>query len=106
VRQAAQIVEGVTQKALWRWAKKGVTTFGFELDVQREPMKHVPRALRHNAKTHRETRMLIPENKVLALKEILRDAGITRPGPWTNADRAALETVSNRRHPPLLTLQH
>src|ERR1017187_3360549 len=85
VRQAAQIVEGVTQKTLWNWAKTGVTSFGFELRVEQEPMKHVPRAFRHDAKTHRQTRMLIPEESVLALREIFRAVGRDRPNSaWTD----------------------
>jgi hypothetical protein len=106
VRQAAQIVEGVTQGTMWNWAKKGVTSFGFELRVEQEPMKHVPRAFRHDAKTHRETRMLIPEQKVLALKQILQEAGRTRPGPWTRGELATLEAVAYRHRASVLALHH
>jgi len=106
-RQAAQIVKGVCQLTLWRWAKRGVTSFGFHLDVQQEPMIHDPRGYRHDAKTHRDFRMLIPEAKVLALKEILEAAGKKRPDQlgWSPADRDTLEAVANRRVRPL-TLKH
>jgi hypothetical protein len=106
VRQAAQIVEGVTQKTLWNWAKRGVTSFGFDLDVQQEPMIHEPRGYRHDAKTHRDSRMLLPEAKVLALKEILHDAGRIRPGPWTRDELATLEAATYLHRTPLLALQH
>jgi len=60
VRQAAHIVEGVSKATLWLWAAHGVTSFGYDLGVKRAPMIHEPRGYRHNAKSHRESRMLIP----------------------------------------------
>jgi hypothetical protein len=106
VWQAAQIVKGVSDATLWNWAKKGVTSFGFELDVQREPVIHEPRGYRKDAKTHRESRMLISEEKVLALKEILQDAGRIRPGPFTDCERDALRAAAYRHRTPRLASQH
>jgi hypothetical protein len=50
--------------------------------------------------------MLIPEQKVLALKEILQEAGRMRPGPWTRDELATLETVAYRHRVPRLALHH
>jgi len=106
VRQAAQIVEGVSEKTLWNWAKKGVTSFGFELRVEQESMKHAPRSFRHDAKTHRETRMLIPEEKVFTLREICQAAGRSRPRPWSRGELATLEAVAYRHRASRLALPH
>jgi hypothetical protein len=96
VRQAAQIVEGVSEATLWHWAAKGVTSFGFELDTERKPLRHDPRSYREDARTHRTTRMLLPENKVLALKEILHTVGRDQPGPWTPEEMDRLRTTARR----------
>jgi hypothetical protein len=104
VHQAAQIVKNVCEKTLWNWAKQGTTPFRFDLDVRQEPMAHDPRGYRHEARTHRKSRMLIPEEKVLALKEILRDDPI-RPS-LSKADMAALEAAARRFRSPQPLTQH
>lgn len=106
VQQAAEIVQGVSKGTMWKWAKKGVTGFGFKLDIQREPLIHEPRGFRQNAKTHRETRMLIPEEKVLALREIFQAVGRDRPARFTDCERDALRAAIRRRQTGLTTLQH
>src|SRR5271163_4577598 len=96
IQQATKIVSGVCMKTLWNWASEGVTSFGFRLDVKRVPLAHYPRAYRHDARTHRDSRMLIPEEQVLALKEIMQAAGKTQPGPWSPTEMAALEAATKR----------
>gem|GEM_PF-5802280 len=97
VQQAAQIVQGVSQGTMWNWAAKGVTSFGFELDVQREPITHHRTSKKPAPLTHRESRMLISEAKVFALKEILEAAGRKHPRPWSRGELATLEAVARRR---------
>jgi len=107
VEQATQIVQGVSQGTMWNWAKKGVTSFGLELDVREEPLIHDPRGYRHNARTHKETRMLIPEQKVLALREILQSVGRDRPShAVTDCERDALRVATRKHRSQLATLQH
>jgi hypothetical protein len=97
-RQVALMVKGFSLWTVWNWAKDGgVTSFGFDLAVRREPILH-HRSGNDPARVHRQTRMLIPEQKVLALKEILQAAGRTAPGPWTRDELATLEAIA-RRHP-------
>jgi hypothetical protein len=96
VRQAAQIVRGVCKKTLWNWASHGVTSFGFHLDVKRVRLAHHARAFRHDARTHRETRMLIPENQIKALAEIMQAAGKTKPGPLSRSEMVALKAAMKR----------
>jgi len=101
VHQAAQVLEGVCVSTLWRWAEKGVTSFGFKLDVKSEPMKHYRRLSKGELppKTPREVRMLIPETNIQDLKKILQAAGKNKPGPWSPAELATLEetTLAFRR---------
>jgi hypothetical protein len=108
VRQAAQIVGGICDATMWLWAKAGVTSFGFELDVKRVPMIHHARSFRHDAKTHLETRMVISEADVLALKEIMQAAGKKEPGNPSLAERAELELRANnyRRLGSPFTMHH
>jgi len=97
VRQAAQIVEGVSEATLWHWAKKGVTSFGFELNVEQEPVVVHRRWGKTKAQHFRETRMLLPEATVFDLREILKEAGRTQPGPMTKGELATLEAATYRR---------
>lgn len=99
VRQAAQIVGAVSEVTLHRWAKHGSTPFGFDLDVQREPVTHHRRSTQ-TPRTFLESRMLIPEARVLALKEIL-NAEPRRPGPISRDDMEALEAAARRFRSPL-----
>jgi len=94
---AARIVEGVTATTLWRWASKGVTSFGFTLDIKQEPLIHDPRGISPERHTQKETRMLIPEAQVLTLKEILHEAGLSRPVKWCQADRDAVRVAAFRQ---------
>ena len=98
VQDGARIVRGINQKTLWRWAKKGVTSFGFELDVKRLPMIHHARAFRHNAKFHLESRMVISGEKLAALKEILEAAGRENRHVRTRDEMAMLEAINRRRN--------
>jgi hypothetical protein len=98
VRQAAQIVEGVCEATLHRWAKRGSTPFGFELEVQREPVTHHRRSTQA-PRSFRQYRMLIPEAKVLALQELLKEILTdhpVRPGPLSKQDLNELEAASRR----------
>ncbi len=90
IAHAAQIIEAVSGVTLRAWALHGSTPFGFELDVRRVPMIHDPKGMRRNVRRHLEERMLLPEAKVFALKEILNDFP-RRPGPVSSTDMAALE---------------
>jgi hypothetical protein len=107
VQQAAKVVENASNGTVWNWAARGVTSFGFKLDVRHEPLIHAPFGTRHNALRPRESRMLIPEAQVLALKEILQRAGRINPGPGlSNAERDRLEVVARYYKPrssPLLS---
>ena len=96
VAQASRIATEVSAKTLWNWAA-GVTGIGFKFDIKRRPMVHHARSFRHDARIHRESRMLIPEDQVLALKEILRAAGKTEPGPLSQADRDRLAVLAHYR---------
>ena len=104
VHQAAQIVETISEATLWNWAKKGNTPFGFELGVIRQPVVHHRTHSKDDPPVQPRTyRMLIPETKVLALKEMLRDDPI-RPGPLSNGSMAELKAVAHRfRSPQPLT---
>jgi len=75
VRQAAKIIGGICEATLARWAERGVTSFGFKIDVKFEPLIHAPNGYRHEALAHREVRRLVPEEDVLALKDVLQEAG-------------------------------
>ena len=108
VRQAAQIIEGVCEVTLWRWASKGVTSFGFKLDVAQVPMTHPPGHSR-NAKNPRKSRMLLTESDVLDLREILREGRKTCSGPWSPAEIDRLEATATefqRRRSRKLTILH
>jgi hypothetical protein len=106
VWQAAHIVETITEQTLWRWAKHGTTPFGLELGVIRHPVTH--HRTRHSnepPKQHLTSRMLIPEEKVFALKEILGDNPL-RPGPLSKADMTALEAAARRFRSPQRLASH
>ena len=107
VLQAALIIEGVAASTLWLWAKKGVTSFGYDLAVKRHPVTHHASPHRNEPppRNPRNYRLLIPEAKVLALKEILHEAGKTRPGPWSPGELATLAAVA-RRHASKLPTHH
>jgi hypothetical protein len=104
VRQAAQIVGAICEATCWRWADKGVTSFGYHLDVKRLPVTHHRRSTQ-TPRTFLDSRMLIPEAQVLAMKQILEAAGKTQPGPWSRGELATLEAVARRRN-RLLALSH
>lgn len=108
VDQSAEIVGAVCPGTMWLWAKAGVTSFGFELDVKRVPMIHAPNGFRHEARTHRASRMVISESNLLALREILHAAGKNEPGPSSPAERAELELRTNnyRRFGSPFALKH
>jgi hypothetical protein len=98
VQQAAKMVSGVCVKTLWNWASRGgVTSFGFHFDVKRVTLAHHARAYRHHARTHRQTRMLIPETQISTMAEIMREVGKTKPGPWSPTEMSALKAAT-RRH--------
>lgn len=105
VRQAAQIVEGVSAATMWLWAKKGVTSFGLELDVEQEPVIHHRPWGKTKAKQFRQSRMLIPEEKVLAMREILQSVGRDRPSlAWTDCERDALRAATRKHRSQLAAL--
>jgi hypothetical protein len=107
VWQAAHIVETIREQTLYRWAKHGTTPFGFELGIIRQPVTN-HRNLKSDEpppKQPRASRMLIPEEKVYALKEILRDDPI-RPGPLSKTDMAALEAAARRFRSPQPLAKH
>jgi hypothetical protein len=104
VRQASRIVTEVSSHTLWNWAAIGVTSFGFELDVKRQPMIHHARVYRHEARIHRDSRMLIPEARVLILKEILRAGGKTELGQVSQAIKDRLEVLAHSRGRIQMTL--
>jgi hypothetical protein len=95
VRQATKLIKGVSEGTLWLWAAKGVTSFGVELNVKREPMLHRPDG-RRNVKSRREERMLIPENAVQAIQEVFQAVGKDRPGQWTHEELDRAKSVARR----------
>jgi len=100
VRQAAQIVGSVCEATVSNWAAAGVTSFGYDLDVKHVPVTHHRRSTQ-TPRTFLESRMLIPEARVLALKEILEAAGRKQRGPWSRGELATLEALARRRNRPL-----
>lgn len=95
--QAAAIVQTISAATMRNWSMKGYTPFGFELGVIRQPVTH-HRRRNSNEEPPRQplaSRMLIPEERVLALKEILRDDPI-RPGPLSDGDMNALKAAARR----------
>ena len=104
VWQAAQLVGGVSQKTMWNWAAKGVTSFGFKLDVQEEPVLiHRICSKKNEPRTHKQWRMLIPEAEVFALREIFQEVGRDKPGPFTDCERNALRVATRRKLQQLAT---
>jgi hypothetical protein len=75
-RQAAQIVGTITAATLWSWAKKGKTPepYSIDLGIIRQPVIHHRHRKSNEAPPMqpRAYRMLIPEEKVFALKEMFR----------------------------------
>jgi hypothetical protein len=107
VRQAAAIVKTISAATMRNWAKKGHTPFGFDLGIVRQPVTH-HRGHKSNEPPPRQplaSRMLIPEEKVLALKEILRDDPI-RPGPLSDGDLNALKAAARRFPSPQPSVSH
>jgi len=103
-RQASRIVTEVSDHTIWSWAAAGVTSFGFKLDIERRPMAHHARAFRHDARIHRESRMLLGHDSILALKGMLRAAGKTEPGPLSQDVRDRLEVLAHNRDRIQVTL--
>ncbi|MGH9444123.1 MAG: hypothetical protein ACRD3O_00010 [Terriglobia bacterium] len=105
--QAARLIEAVTQMTVRNWAKKGVTSFGLELHVRREPMTHHRRSTQ-TPRSFRQTRLLLPEPEVLEIREHLQAVGRKKPepGPFTAVERDALEGAVIRRRLPLAALSH
>lgn len=87
VAEAARIA-GVSQKAMWNWAAKGVTSFGFELDV----VHGLPCEFHKKAtpRKGRDFRLLIPEEKLVVLKRLLHDFPLSR-GFLSEFERDKLE---------------
>ena len=103
VRQAAHII-GIGEETLRTWAKHGSTPFGFELDVRTTPVTHHRRSTQ-TPRTFRETRMLIPQARVMALKEIL-DADPIGYGPIPRDHMEALKAAARRFPLPLSHARH
>jgi hypothetical protein len=109
IRQAAKIVGEVSEATLYDWGRRGVTSFGFDLEVKPQPIIHAANGYRHEARRHFGSRLLIPEAKVLALKEILQAAGKVQPGPWSPEEMDRLEATAlayQRRRPRKLMIKH
>jgi hypothetical protein len=103
VFQTAKVL-GLPQKTVWRWANKGTTSFGFDLAVKQVPVIHHRPYGKTKARTFRDTRPLIPANRVFELQAIFREAAVTTVGELSSAAvRDAVRTVVNRHH-SLLTL--
>jgi hypothetical protein len=105
VRQAAQIVKGVSAATVWRWADKGVTSFGFKLHVRDEPMVHHRRSTQ-TPRSVRQSRFLIAESDVIVMKELFEAIRKNHPGEWTEVERDNLECAFSRRRFRLSRLSH
>jgi hypothetical protein len=103
VRQAAQII-GISERTLSDWAKRGSTSFGFELDVKRVPVTHHRRSTQ-TPRTFLQSRFLILTSQVAALRDILRTEP-RRPGPISPleaATRCYRSSLSHPRNSPALS---
>ncbi len=78
VSQAAEIIGGITEHTLGRWASGGITDFDLDLDVKRQYELHPEK--RPRLHTEIEKQNLIAEADVIALKEILHGR-FTDPNP-------------------------
>jgi hypothetical protein len=76
VAAATRIISVVCKSTLRRWALKGWSSFGLSLDV-----------------IQRKGRLLLPELKVLVLKEFLEENPLPRPGSPANVRDAFGEAV-------------
>jgi hypothetical protein len=105
VRQAARIVEGVTERTMWNWADAQKTSFGFPLTVRIEPVLHhrTPKTTEAPPKHPKQQRMVILAADVYRLKDILQDAGRTKPGLWCLEVMGRLEAAANRPRSTALT---
>ena len=97
VRQAAFIV-GVPQSTMWKWARDEITGFGFEIPVTRVAVLHHRSRKKSEPppRTRRTSRIMIPADAVNTLRQIFKEAQITRRGPWTQKEMVALKTVASR----------
>jgi hypothetical protein len=91
VYAAAKFV-GVSNTAMWKWAAKGVTSFGFELGVIRSP----PREWHQKAPRRRpvDFRRLIPESKLMILKHVLHDFPLNVGGSLSEYERDTLRRAA------------
>jgi hypothetical protein len=94
--QASRIITEVDPKTLWNWVA-GITGIGFKFDIKRRPMAHHARSFRHDARIHRESRILLGQESIFELKAILRVAGKTEPGPISKDVRDRLEVLAHYR---------
>lgn len=98
VLQATKLACGVSQSALWSWAESGSTTWGLPLRTKKVPVTihRSPRNKEPPPRIRRETRTVILEADVLAVKQCLDEIGKTRPRPWSPADQDALRLAARR----------
>jgi hypothetical protein len=97
VARATQIIgpELISEATLSTYADKGRTPFGLDLDVVRQPLLKTGHRNKRSS-NHREVRLLIPEAKVLALKELLHDHRRNRYGPIPARDFDELKRAARR----------
>jgi len=96
-REAAQIVQGISEPTMARWLIRGFTRYGLKLTVRREPVEHHPRGFRHDAKTHRTERLLLSEGQALRIRSDLEAVGKVQPGQFTEQELDALRGIVYRR---------
>jgi len=97
IARAAQIIgrEVISEATLSTYAEQGHTPFGLDLDVVRQPLLKTNLRSRKGS-NHREVRLLIPEAKVLALRELLHDHRKKRFGPIPARDFEELKRAARR----------
>jgi hypothetical protein len=97
VNRASRMIPGLSQKTLWAWAAKGVTSFGFQLDIKQQPMVHDPRGYKQAPRIRRQARMLVSEHQIAELTEILTQGRVQSSGGMLHADRDRLEVIAKSR---------
>ena len=96
IRAAAQMIgkDLISVGTLSVWAHKGETPFGMFLDVLRQPLMKTG-VENHLARSHRDVRLLLNEETILALKSLL-NFRTNRRGPMPPSDFAALKEAAWR----------
>jgi hypothetical protein len=92
-RQVGKIC-GVDPASVRNWVLGATPFVEFDFDVKRMPVTHHRRSTQ-TPRSFRHTRLLIPENRVDALKQMLEECP-RRHGPLSREDMHTLEAAARR----------